>query len=537
VYFLPVQFDSKRFLLILVSLTLGVSLSAAGVSIWLDRGETRRAFEQRQASLAELQENQTIAWLRVAELILAQMEQAVAGRNVEQLGSPEAERLRAIAAQSADIESLWVVDSDGRSVVNSVGLAERIDISDRDFFIQAMTSPGTHIAPMILGRRTQNWVVTISRRLEDPDGRARGVIAASIHASSFDRYYQGARINGPLGTHSVLHANGSLIFRSPLPGTEFPVGSFRDTVQRFIGDAGIGTGISSIDGVERLFAWRRFAAYPLMTSSGVAMDDVFAEWRERSLVIAGVTACWVILLSLLAAFALRALRREDALRAQAAEAEAQHRTALESERDAALQARHDKAVLLNELHHRVKNNLQILSSLAMMQKLRAAHLAPEFDSFTARIEAMAKVHQVLSHAQDVGQIEFGAYADALCRDLVRASGRDEITTLVDGNARLSLEIATPLGIILNELLTNILKYSFDGRESGTIRLYIVEGHQVIRIHLADNGIGLTIPSPPPRKSLGLLLIEQLSRQIRATIEVQSEAGRGTSWTITLPQAA
>jgi two-component sensor histidine kinase len=389
---------------------------------------------------------------------------------------------------------------------------------------------------MIQGRRTGNWVVTISRRLENPDGTPRGVIGASVHASRFHQYYETAMLNGPRGTHNVMHADGSLIFRSPMPAAEMKAGSLRELVARLMAPFGTGMTVSTIDGVERLIAWRHFDDFPLVTVAGVPLEEVYAEWWQRSRIIIGVAFFWALALALLGAFAWRAIRREEEVRALATAGEARYTEALEQERDRAVQAKQDKAVLLNELHHRVKNNLQILSSLAMMQKLRAGALAPQLDSFTARIEAIAKVHEVLSHADEVEQIDFRAYAESLVRDLVRANGRDAIEVAVDGSGHLSLERATPLGIVLNELVTNILKYGFEGRDRGRISLTVRQTDSAFTLRLADDGIGAPIPTASPRKSLGLSLINNLLRQIDAEMEVETVPGRGASWTITCPLA-
>jgi two-component sensor histidine kinase/FixJ family two-component response regulator len=183
-----------------------------------------------------------------------------------------------------------------------------------------------------------------------------------------------------------------------------------------------------------------------------------------------------------------------------------------------------KEVLLKEVHHRVKNNLQIVSSLLYMQTELLSDPATlgVFRTSQQRVQAMAMVHERLYGQEDVERLDFRDYVDGLAHDLFCSYGVDPNLVRLDLQlSPLSLELnqAIPCGLILNELLTNSLKYAFpEGRKGEiSIRLTRADDHRVT-LQVADNGIGLPPAIDPAQsKSLGLKIIDILTRQLRGTL--------------------
>ena len=195
----------------------------------------------------------------------------------------------------------------------------------------------------------------------------------------------------------------------------------------------------------------------------------------------------------------------------------------------------EKEVLLKEIHHRVKNNLQVTSSLL---RLQSAHIKdPQarelFVESQHRIHSMALVHEKLYQASDLARVDVRDYAQSLGGLLCRAYGCDPsrvTVTLARGRLLLGIDAAVPVGLILNELISNCLKHAFVDGRAGRIEITIEDGASW-SISVADDGVGL----PPDldldhAQSLGLQLVWTLADQLRGAIEV-ARLPRGTIFTL------
>jgi PAS domain S-box-containing protein len=191
----------------------------------------------------------------------------------------------------------------------------------------------------------------------------------------------------------------------------------------------------------------------------------------------------------------------------------------------------DKEVLLKEIHHRVKNNLQVVSSLLGLQArtIPDPHLRVSFEESQARIHTMALIHEHLYQSSNLAQIDFPNYLRDLAMRVVRSSGVGQGRLALEISAEevgFPLEIAIPCGLLLHELLSNCVKHAFPGGRSGTIGVTLrqsPQGSYVLSVR--DDGVGL----PPgleirPTTSLGLQLVHLLAAQLHGTLTFESRAG-------------
>ena len=189
----------------------------------------------------------------------------------------------------------------------------------------------------------------------------------------------------------------------------------------------------------------------------------------------------------------------------------------------------EKEQLLRELHHRVKNNLQLISSLLNLQAARTSDpaVAELFAESRNRVRSMALVHENLYRAGTFARVAMGDHVRALCSHLVRAYGgaQHRSTLQVDvADVELDLDRAIPCGLIINELVSNALKHAFPGGRTGTVRVEL-QAHGIGRytLSVADDGIGLAAGAETG-DTLGLQLVRDLADQLRGRIEVTSDGG-------------
>ena len=192
---------------------------------------------------------------------------------------------------------------------------------------------------------------------------------------------------------------------------------------------------------------------------------------------------------------------------------------------------HEKEVLLKEIHHRVKNNLQVISSLVNLQAdgLRDGTVREVLQDVTYRVRSMALVHEKLYQSADLAHVDFAEYARSLLNYLWRAHGSvmSSIQLAFDLEpVSLPVDTAVPCGLILNELAGNAIKHAFRGRSEGKVTVSLKCGEDgLIRLSVADNGVGLPYGLDwRQAKSLGLRLVQMLTKQINAGVEVDSGAG-------------
>ena len=181
----------------------------------------------------------------------------------------------------------------------------------------------------------------------------------------------------------------------------------------------------------------------------------------------------------------------------------------------------EREVLLREIYHRVKNNLQIVQSLL---RLGSRELSPEqrepFESAVRRIGAMARVHTLLYNSPDLASIDFKIYLEELLRELSDAFGGEErgiASELHAESMRVPLDTAVPLAFIAVELLTNAYRHAFPDGRTGLIRVEIGKDEPFGTLRITDTGIGFDRGTAPKRR-LGLTIVRKLVQQIGGGLE-------------------
>jgi PAS domain S-box-containing protein len=221
---------------------------------------------------------------------------------------------------------------------------------------------------------------------------------------------------------------------------------------------------------------------------------------------------------------------EEALRALTAELEQRidERTrSLEAANAALRKVDTEREMLLIEVNHRAKNSLGVAASLLQLQGRRQADPAVKslFEESAERLNAMARVHDMLSRSEHAQRVDVATYVSELCEALKSLTGGDERISLrarVEEDILVDADAAFPIGIVLTELITNAIKYAFPDGRSGMILVQARRsGPGRVEIVVRDNGVGMTNYR---EGSLGYGLVRSLVKQIGGAIDVQGDAG-------------
>lgn len=196
----------------------------------------------------------------------------------------------------------------------------------------------------------------------------------------------------------------------------------------------------------------------------------------------------------------------------------------------------EKDVLLKEIHHRVKNNLQIISSLLDLQSDYVNHevASQMLKESQDRVRAIAFVHELLYQSEDLAHIDMRVYANTLIDYLLGSYGTDKSLISIELNIAaifLSIEQAIPCGLIISELVSNALKHAFTDDKAGIIEVNFNQlNNDELKLEIKDDGVGFAeAVDLSQAKSLGLMLITMLVKQISGSIKFTNQ--NGTTFTI------
>ncbi|MFY0675590.1 MAG: hypothetical protein JXQ87_19520 [Bacteroidia bacterium] len=238
--------------------------------------------------------------------------------------------------------------------------------------------------------------------------------------------------------------------------------------------------------------------------SAQELDKSAEKAKSQQIIIASIVSGLIITLLLL--FLL--FRQSEKRRSANAELENRNKTIN--------QQNQERELLLKEIHHRVKNNLQVISSLLELQAKKVSDSESEvFKEGQSRVRAMALIHEELYQSEELGEVDIKAYTAKLSRQIQSLfPGKEKVTIAIDGpDIMLDIDTAIPLGLILNELVTNAFKYALD--LNGKLNISFAENIKGnYKVNVTDTGAGLPVDFDLKRsKSLGLRLVNRLAKQL------------------------
>jgi two-component sensor histidine kinase len=194
----------------------------------------------------------------------------------------------------------------------------------------------------------------------------------------------------------------------------------------------------------------------------------------------------------------------------------------------------EKELLLKEVHHRVKNNLQIVHSMLNMQSRNidneiALKVIAESKS---RVMAMAIIHKILYESEDLSTIDVKKYVNSLSDNIKRIYKSDQTEVVLEIDIQdvfLDIDKAIPVGLILNELLSNTYKHAFVNMKTGYIKIKITQLGNISQFNYSDDGIGVTNYNMKSYKTLGMHLVHRLANQLQTEAKIEKTIGFNLSF--------
>ena len=230
--------------------------------------------------------------------------------------------------------------------------------------------------------------------------------------------------------------------------------------------------------------------------------------------------CFILLLSTLLCYLYKVVKEKNRINLE-----------LNEEKTLVKKQVQDKNLLIQEVHHRVKNNLTMINSLLYLQskEIKSEETKEVLGDFQNRIRSIAIVHNKLYEESNISQIEFNSFLQSIFNELLQSYSQLKKPiklSIVGESSPLEITTAVTIGLIFNELFTNSFKYAFEKLEEGKIDIHVSEINKLLTIKYTDNGPGLQSDFESMSGNFGFKLLRLLPNQINGKLTYQSKDGRG-----------
>lgn len=394
----------------------------------------------------------------------------------------------------------YVVDENGVTLYSTDPAIKPVGITDRPYFQAPAAGVKEFVSSLMVSRLNGEQIFAFSRRLERA-GRFEGVAIISFSASILQPVWQSVDL-GPGSTIGIIRKDGQLVARFPHPRGPLDLSGyvlFTDYLKR--SPNGSYRAVSPEDGEKRIVAYRTVAGTEFVVQASAALSyGMSAFWRVAYVTLA--LSAGVILGLLIGFYSIYRLVVRDA------RTSAQLRAALDNNQ-----------LLLREIHHRVKNNLQSVQSL-----IRLHHLPGDVQSaLLDRLSAMTRVHESIYTKDAFDSLP----ADELIRNVVEPmvrSHRPDVQLAFDLDPlAVDNDLATPLALLVGEVVTNSLKYAFEGRTDARLGVSLKggDGHEAT-LTIVDNGVGFEPGAV--EQGMGSRLISGSVRQLSGSYRYERDNG-------------
>ena len=485
--------------LVLALLMLAALGALASLMIWQSYRAELQAGEARAMSSAQVVAAHLEWMMEASDQALRRVDVALGDQPISLKSTGAITNIRQAVGDLPEGFQYSVYDETGHLRFSSIPEALGIDVSDREYFRRLRDGDPVVISPQLEERLSGEQVFVIARRISR-NGEFHGAASIAIPTRAMDEFWSLMAL-GPHSTVSVIRTDGWLVARHPqLPESIDLSGSPLFTDLLAAAPSGFyHNAVSLADGLSRIVGYQKVERWPLVAVTGIERGEALKLfWSSlRGWLLIGLPIIGLLMLGVLW---IARLLQSDAGR----------RLALE-------QALERNTFLMREIHHRVKNNLQAVSSLVRLQPLSQERK----DDMARRIAAMVAVHEQIYGADQFDRVEVRGYVERLANEVAQGfRGHIRIETRVEPLI-LGPDHAMPLGLIVNEVVTNAFKHAFADGVDGRILVSLTVEGKTARLVIEDDGPGY---ASDHERGMGSRLIEGFVAQLEGTLDIDTVDG-------------
>jgi len=428
-------------------------------------------------------------WIvEVAAQALRRMDSAL-GRDVQPHDTSTLSSIRDALEGLPASAKAYIVAADGQTLYTTDSNFVNIDIRDREYFSAPAAGKPFFTSSLLISRLDGSQIFAFSRRLER-SGVFIGVAIISFDAALLEDLLESLDL-GTDSTISILRSDGMLVARYPQSDAPADLSKyvlFTDLLPE--ADFGVYTSNSPVDGVQRVVSYQTVPGTELIALASVGTAETVGRFWQRVWIFLAIVIPTSLALAICAIWIIRLLQRDGRRHEEL-------RTALAT-----------NTMLFREIHHRVKNNLQSMQSLVRMQDLPDAIKT----DIQLRFAAMSAVHEHMYNHDAFAALDAPTFIASVTETLFQAYGASANLTLDIDPVSISHDRATPLALLINEVVTNAFKYADLDKPDAAISISLKRLTQDrARLVIADNGPGFDVASA--RTGMGTKIIKGMVLQL------------------------
>ena len=383
---------------------------------------------------------------------------AALGPDIESSAAATAILIRQAVASLPGNVKAYVIAPDGRTLFSTDPNLKPIDVRDREYFAALAAGAPSYTSALMVSRLDGAQIFAFSKRLER-NGSFAGAAVLSFDVVILKEVWELLAVDG-ISTVSLIRDDGQLIARYPPADGPLDLSKyvlFTDYLKA--NDVGTYPAVSPADGVTRIVGYRRVPGTDIIAVSSISTDSAFALFGRNVVLTLAFAVPGALGLAAAVIWIVRLLRSDQRQRARLVEA-------LDLNR-----------MLVRDTHHRVKNNLQAIMSMLRMHDLPAGMK----QDLQARISAMSAVHEHLYQLDQVSEVDALALIPGIVEPIRRSFDSSAIVDYDIDPLLIDRDQATPLALLVSEVVTNALKYAYGPGEAGRIvlSLKLVDGREMV----------------------------------------------------------
>jgi two-component system, sensor histidine kinase PdtaS len=472
----------------MLSLLVVVFMAGAGWLLWQSYRQAEDSIRLKATAFSSVVAA-NVEWVTAtARQVLRRVDDSI-GPNLSSLQDSEVDKLRDAVAALPGGARVYVVKADGETVLTTDGEFQAIDIRDRDYFKVPAAGEDWYISSLLVSRLNGEQIFAISKRLERANEFV-GVAVISFGLPLIETIWASLALDDD-STVSLFRDDGQLVLR--YPAAEGPIDLsdyilFTDLLRN--ADIGVYNAVSPADGISRVVGYRRVPGTNLVALASQSTDGAFEEFIRGALATTLVLVPVAAALVILSVWITRLLQRD-------AKREAELTEALERNQ-----------MMLREVHHRVKNNLQSVVALLRMQ-----HLPPEVANDTiARVHSMSSLHEHIYQTDQFGDVEASAFLKGIVEGSVKVYGSSATVKFDLVEFVIDRDRAMGLGLVVTEVVSNACKYGAAADGSVTLEVSLKsENAESGVLVIKDSGPGFDRTTG--RRGMGTKLIHSFAASL------------------------